>query len=98
MNYDAEFINQGELINMQNLGCGLYLSKNIKKGSIVRDSDFLIKAPRLGISYGEYLSKFKSKNLVHSVEEGFCLKSSDYEENSNFDIQKLSIFANNKSK
>ena len=97
MNYDAEFINQGELINMQNLGCGLYLSKNIKKGNIVRDSDFLIKAPRLGISYGEYLSKFKNKNLVHSVEEGFCLKSSDYEENSNFDIQKLSIFANNKS-
>ena len=43
MNYDAEFINQGELINMQNLGCGLYLSKNIKKGRIVRENDFLIK-------------------------------------------------------
>jgi N-acetylneuraminate synthase len=97
MSYDAEFINQGELINMQNLGCGLYLSKNIKKGGVVREDDFSIKAPRLGISYGEYLSEFKNKNLTHSVEKGACLKSSDYEKNSNFDIRGLSMFANNRS-
>lgn len=97
MDYDAGFINQGELINMQNLGCGLYLSKKIEKGFVVQDSDFSIKAPRLGISYGEYLSEFRNKSLTHSVGEGACLKSSDYAQVSNFDMQKLSKFANSKN-
>ena len=94
IDYDADFVNQGELMNMQNLGCGLYLSKKIEKGNTVQVSDFSIKAPRLGISYGEYLSEFQHKSLEHCVEEGACLKSSDFTQGIHFDMQQLSKFAN----
>lgn len=94
MSYNPDMINQGELMNMQNLGCGLYLSKNIQEGMKVQKSDFSIKAPRLGISYGEYLYKFQNQPLACPVMKGDSLTHSDFVKNIEFDLDALSDFAN----
>ena len=46
--------NQGEILNMQNLGTGLYSKKDLKSGSILSINDFHIAAPRKGLSVGEF--------------------------------------------
>lgn len=48
--------NQGEVINMQNLGTSLYLKHDIQAGELASLSDFDIRAPRKGLSVGEFLN------------------------------------------
>ncbi|MEP2777804.1 N-acetylneuraminate synthase family protein [Parasphingorhabdus sp.] len=46
-------INQGERINMQNLGSSLYASKAIAIGDAVSTDNTVIKAPRKGLTWGD---------------------------------------------
>ena len=46
-------VNQGEIMNMQNLGTGAYSISDIKKGRLISNKDIEIKAPRKGLTLGE---------------------------------------------
>tara|TARA_Y100000590_G_scaffold456954_1_gene608580 strand:+ start:4156 stop:5976 length:1821 start_codon:yes stop_codon:yes gene_type:complete len=55
-------VNQGEIINMQNLGSSLFARNNLKSGTKVNIKNFTIRAPRTGIST-EDLKKIKNKRI-----------------------------------
>ncbi|MHA7773336.1 N-acetylneuraminate synthase family protein [Roseibium sp. M-1] len=44
-------INQGERINMQNLGSSLYASRNIAAGEVLSAENTVVKAPRKGLTW-----------------------------------------------
>jgi len=46
-------INQGERINMQNLGSSLYASRDIAPGEALTPDNTVVKAPRKGLTLGE---------------------------------------------
>lgn len=60
-------INQGELLNMQNLGTGIYLESDLKKGENFNLDSHSIKAPRKGVSVGEYLNKYIGKKMIRDA-------------------------------
>ena len=59
--------NQGEILNMQNLGTGLYLKNDMKAGSILGTKDYIIAAPRKGLSIGEFERRFEGKKTVSDL-------------------------------
>tara|TARA_B100001564_G_scaffold221746_1_gene186864 strand:- start:2745 stop:4556 length:1812 start_codon:yes stop_codon:yes gene_type:complete len=67
-------VNQGEIINLQNLGTSIYANKNLAKGKLLTTNDFLIKAPRLGITLNEF-TKQKNKRLTNGVSKGEPINS-----------------------
>ncbi|MDC1453153.1 N-acetylneuraminate synthase family protein [Porticoccaceae bacterium] len=71
---EEKLLNQGEILNMQNLGTGLYARKNLSLGSKVRLTDFDIKAPRVGLSVGEYLREYDNKILLNDIKQGMPLE------------------------
>lgn len=70
--------NQGEILNMQNLGTGLYAKNNIKSGEIPSLTDFYIAAPRRGISSGEFQNIFSSKSLMQNLSKGAPLTKGSF--------------------
>ena len=78
-------INQGELLNMQNLGTGIYASKPMRKGDIFNLDKHLIKAPRKGISVGEYLKNYVDKKIIRDVLVGEPV-TKDFFENFTLDL------------
>ena len=47
-------VNQGEILNMQNLGTSLYAKNNIEANQTVVFEDFEVKAPRIGLSLSQW--------------------------------------------
>jgi len=85
--------NQGEILNMQNLGTGMYAKShgiNLLSHSL---SDFKVKAPRVGMSVGEYLQEFKDKPLFVNLNKGEALSKRHFTKATNYDKNKLSAFA-----
>ena len=72
--------NQGEKLNMQNLGTSLYTTKNISKGSYLSFDDLVIQAPRKGISVGEFLLDYKNKKVTRDIDAKNPIQSLDFEE------------------
>jgi N-acetylneuraminate synthase len=62
--------NQGEILNMQNLGTGLYLKGNLKAGEILSLDDCVIAGPRKGLSVGEFEKSFKGKKVERDLYAG----------------------------
>ena len=62
--------NQGEILNMQNLGTGLYLKGNLKPGAILSLDDCVIAGPRKGLSVGEFEKSFKGKKIERDLYAG----------------------------
>jgi len=62
--------NQGEILNMQNLGTGLYLKGNLKAGEILSLDDCVIAGPRKGLSVGEFEKSFKGKKIKRDLYAG----------------------------
>jgi sialic acid synthase SpsE/sugar phosphate isomerase/epimerase len=62
--------NQGEILNMQNLGTGLYLKRNIEAGRILSLDDCVIASPRKGLSVGEFEKSFKGKKTTRDLYAG----------------------------
>jgi sialic acid synthase SpsE len=46
--------NQGELINLQNLGRSFYANRDISSGEILLEQDFEYKSPRIGLGYKDF--------------------------------------------
>ena len=62
--------NQGEILNMQNLGTGLYLKRNLNSGTILSSDDYVVAGPRKGLSVGEYEKSFKGKKIERDLYAG----------------------------
>ncbi|GAA0782944.1 hypothetical protein E1180_07905 [Roseibium denhamense] len=50
-------INQGERINMQNLGSSLYASRQIEVGDLLSQDNVVVKAPRKGLTWADVARK-----------------------------------------
>ena len=61
-------INQGEILNLQNLGTSAYSDKTLEVGDYVDLKQIKIKAPRKGLTYDE-LESFIDKPLVEKLEK-----------------------------
>lgn len=73
-------INQGEILNMQNLSTGLYAKKDMQPGDIVKYTDFEIKAPRKGIGVGEFLNKYCNTELKRSLPSNEALSNTHFKQ------------------
>ena len=85
--------NQGELINLQNLGTSLYAKREIKAGERTCIEDFEIKAPRIGISPDSFTHQYNSKILYKKLEKGKPLSIKNFsnsDEEINVDVKKFS--------
>lgn len=85
--------NQGEKLNMQNLGTGLYLKKNIKKNTTIKKSDYEIKAPRAGLSFGSFILKYSKKKLKVDLNKGNTIKAENFENIKRISTKKTHEFA-----
>ena len=83
-----KIINQGEKINIQNLGTSLYANKNVNKGELLSIKDFEIKAPRLGLTLPEY-KKIKNKKLLNDVKKGDSISSYHFKKRTIIDPKKI---------
>ena len=85
--------NQGELINLQNLGTSLYAKREIKAGERTCIEDFEIKAPRVGISPDSFTHQYNSKIIYKKLEKGKPLSIKNFsnsDEEINVDVKKFS--------
>ncbi len=85
--------NQGEILNMQNLGTGMYAKRhgiNLMSHSL---SDFEVKAPRVGMSVGEYLQDYKDKPLFINLNKGEALSKRHFTKVASYNKDELSVFA-----
>ena len=62
--------NQGEMINLQNVGTSLYANANLEAGKVPSLEDFSIRAPRLGLSVGAFVKRFQNKPLIEGLRAG----------------------------
>lgn len=83
-------INQGEILNMQNLGTSLYAKKDIEKNQKVSLQDFEVKAPRIGLSINEWDSQTK-KILTLPISQGSVLTSSHFKKEVKVSENKLKL-------
>ena len=83
-----KIINQGEKINIQNLGTSLYVNKNLNKGELLSIKDFEIKAPRLGLTMQEY-KKIENKKLQNDIKKGDSISSYHFKKRTVIDSKKI---------
>jgi len=89
--------NQGEKLNMQNLGTGMYLKKSIIKNTIIKKGDFEIKAPRLGLSVGSFISKFSKKRTKIDLKKGDAIKVANFNSVKKINTKEIYDFATKNS-
>ena len=65
-------LNQGELLNLQNLGRSFYALKNIKAGNLTKANDFIYRAPRIGIGFSDFSKKI-GKKIIKDLNKGDAL-------------------------
>ena len=62
-------VNQGEIINLQNLGTSLYAVRDIDIGKNLSEKDFIVQAPRKGLTIDEYRN-LKNKKILNGIKKG----------------------------
>lgn len=70
--------NQGEFLNLQNLGRSFYASKVLKKGTKVSVGDLTYRAPKVGLDKNTFTA-FERLPLAEDLEQGEALMRSSYE-------------------
>ena len=70
-------VNQGEIMNMQNLGTGAYISSDKGKGKFISNKDIEIKAPRKGLTLDE-LQQYLQRPLVKNINKDEPLTKSHF--------------------
>ena len=91
-------VNQGEIMNLQNLGTALYAKRNLIKNSFVSLKDFNIKAPRKGLTQDQ-VHKYLNKPLLKDIDSGEPITKSHFIKNQDLnnndfhflDLNKISI-------
>lgn len=87
--------NQGEVLNVRNLGTSLYSKVNLKKGDLLNDAQFTEKSPRTGLSYEDF-NNIVDKTLIKDIKIGEPLLKEHFEENKLKLSENLIQFSNNK--
>jgi sialic acid synthase SpsE len=85
--------NQGEVLNVRNLGTSLYSKKNISIGQKLSIEDFEEKSPRVGISQEEF-EVLEDKILKHPIMKGEALIEGHFKIFESTISKKLSNFSN----
>ena len=91
-------VNQGEIMNLQNLGTALYAKRNLHKNSYVSLDDFSVKAPRKGLTLDQ-INKYLNKPLLKDLDLDEPITKSHFIKNQNLnqddynflDLNKISI-------
>ena len=91
------FPNQGELINLQNLGTSLYANRDIAIGENSTISDYDIKAPRVGISPEDFTKDFEKKVIIKSIKKGQPLSINNFSDSNKKIKSEIKQFARNNS-
>ncbi len=71
-------LNQGELLNKQNLGRSIYARKNILKGSFIQEDDIEELSPQTGITLQEF-PKYKDKIIQRNILKGDVIEKSHFD-------------------
>ena len=85
--------NQGEVLNVRNLGTSLYSKKDIPIGEKLSIEDFEEKSPRVGISQEEF-ELLEDKILKHPLRKGEALIDSHFKLVDSTIAKELSDFSN----
>ena len=85
--------NQGELINLQNLGTSLYANRNIKSGEVASFENFDIKAPRVGISPARFIETYNFQPITSDLKRGMPLSENHFSSNEKPVSSKIKSFA-----
>lgn len=93
MGESNKIINQGEILNMQNLGTGLYLSEDMPIGSIITMANLEVKAPRIGLSVGSFLNSYANQKTTRFLSKGEALEARSFDCIPVFDAPALFKFA-----
>jgi len=87
--------NQGEVLNVRNLGTSLYSNVNLKKGDRLKNTHFIGKSPRIGLSYEEF-NNIEDKILTKDIRIGEPLLIEHFEETKFKLSENLIKFSNDK--
>ena len=87
--------NQGEVLNVRNLGTSLYSNVNLKKGDRLKNTHFIGKSPRIGLSYEEF-NNIEDKILTKDIKIGEPLLIEHFEETKFKLSENLIKFSNDK--
>lgn len=71
-------VNQGELLNRQNLGRSFFLSTDLAKGDRVKESHLVYRSPKVGIDYSG-VQRFLGQESLVSAKAGTPLSRSLFE-------------------
>ncbi len=85
--------NQGERINLQNLGTSLYAIRDINSGERTDLTDYQVRAPRVGVSPGEFVKSFSDKELLRPLENGEPLSKLNFQTEQNGISKEVKKFA-----
>lgn len=71
----TRMLSQGEMINRENLAKSLVASRSIKKGTVLKADDIMVRSPGQGLS-PQYFEELVGKVLTHDIkEEDYFFKS-----------------------
>ena len=85
--------NQGELINLQNLGTSLYAKRNILAGENTTIQDFDVRAPRVGITPAKFVSQYENVEISKGLKAGEALLPNNFFAHSNSVDENIKSFA-----
>lgn len=71
-------LNQGELLNKQNLGRSLYAKDNFVKGDLLTTENFVELSPQIGLTRTQF-ANLSDKHLKRNLREGEVLQPSHYQ-------------------
>ena len=76
--YGPRRLNQGEMLNKQNLGRSFYLQSNYTEGSVINKKDLVYTSPAVGFGVKE-IDLYINKPIIRDVNKGEALSLSFYE-------------------
>jgi len=76
---EPRIVNQGEALNLQNLGRSFYASRDIEIGECIAYDDLLYRTPRVSISYDK-INQYLDKPLIRKLDAGEPLTVSHFVE------------------
>jgi sialic acid synthase SpsE len=82
--YGPRKLNQGEMLNLQNLGRSFYLKSNKAKGSILKKEDLLYASPAVGLGVKD-IDFYIKKPIIKDVKQGEVLVTSLFKKNKRID-------------
>ena len=90
---DERYPNQGEILNVRNLGTSLYAKRDISAYEVVQENDLVEKSPSIGLTLTEF-KQLSNKKSVRQIKKGDLIRINDFYSYTNKIDIKLINFAN----